>query len=97
MPFELDPPPPWKARGWKVKISEKERLEPPHVTVKNRTRVWRIGLRDGEPLDTLPPLSDVPEEILEFIFQKENWELLQREWDEMYPENPIASTEDEDE
>lgn len=49
MPFELDLPRRLKARGWKVKIFEKERLESPHVTIylKRGDRAWRVGLRDG--------------------------------------------------
>jgi len=33
MPFELQLPRNLKADGWKVKIFDKEELEPPHVTV----------------------------------------------------------------
>ncbi len=80
-----------------VKIADKERLEPPHVTIKHRTRTWRINLREGALLKPGPPLSDIPPEVRDFIFKKENWERLQRKWDEMYPENPIDSTEDDDE
>ena len=47
MPFRLDLPKRLSARGWKVKIREKEHLEPPHVTVFRGESLWRIGLRSG--------------------------------------------------
>ena len=34
--------------GWKVKIHDFERLEPPHVTIYCKRRKWRLSLRDGE-------------------------------------------------
>ena len=33
MPFNLELPEALKQAGWKVKIHDSERLEPPHVTV----------------------------------------------------------------
>src|SRR4051812_21358390 len=43
MPHELDLPKRLKARGWKVKIREKERLEPPHLTILCGKKEWRGG------------------------------------------------------
>ena len=48
MPHALELPKRLKAQGWKVKIREKERLEPPHVTIMCRRKEWRLSLRDGE-------------------------------------------------
>jgi hypothetical protein len=56
MAFSLPLSPPLRAQGWKVKIRDRERSEPPHVTILHRTRA---------------------------------------KWDEMYPENPIASKGDD--
>jgi hypothetical protein len=89
MPFNLPLPDALKAQGWRVKIFDKERLEPPHVTVIGRTGRWRIGLRDMEFLDKKPPPSDVPDEVLEQII--EHLETLKKEWDAKYPENPIGT------
>lgn len=48
MAYGLDLPKKLKARGWKVKIRDRERLEPPHVTVFHRNEdPWRIDLRSG--------------------------------------------------
>jgi len=40
-----------KQAGWKVKIHDSERLEPPHVTIYQKMRKWRLSLRDGKFLD----------------------------------------------
>jgi hypothetical protein len=96
MPYELSLPRNLKAQGWKVKIREKERVEPPHVTVMHHEDEWRIGLRDKELL--VPPggrLRDIDVEVMRVI--EENWEQLQEAWDAQYPENPISSAEDGDE
>src|SRR5205809_818363 len=64
MPHELNLPKRLKAKGWKVKIREKERLEPPHVTILCGKREWRVGLRDKGFL--VPPggkWADIDDEI----------------------------------
>ena len=83
------------AQGWKVKIRDRERNEPPHVTVLHKTRVWRFDLRSGGFLDKQPDPKDVPEQVI--VEVEKQMELLRREWDEMYPENPVAPPEDDDE
>ncbi len=96
MPYDLALPKRLKAQGWKVKIREKERVEPPHVTVIHKEDEWRIGLRDGELL--VPPggrLKDIDLEVFRII--QRNWGALRRAWDEKYPENPISSVEEDDE
>lgn len=68
MPFELKLPKRLKAAGWKVKVREKERVEPPHVTVLCHTREWRIGLRDSTFL--VPPggrWKDLDEKLVEVL------------------------------
>ena len=93
MPYELLLPRKLKAQGWKVKIREKERVEPPHVTVLHNEDEWRIGLRDKELL--VPPggrLKDIDVEVMRTI--EKNWEQLKKAWDAKYPENPISSAED---
>jgi hypothetical protein len=96
MPFELPLPKKLRAEGWKVKIRDKERVEPPHVTVMRKADEWRLGLRDGALL--VPPggrIKDIDPKVMRII--EDQWERLQREWDERYPENPVSSTEDEEE
>jgi hypothetical protein len=95
MPYELTLPKKLKAHGWKVKIREKERVEPPHVTVMHREEEWRIGLRDKQPL--VPPggrLKDIDAGVMRII--EANWEQLIAAWNAKYPENPVSSEEDED-
>ncbi len=95
MPYDLDLPKRLKAKGWKVKIREKERLEPPHVTVLCGKKEWRIGLRDREFL--VPPggkWGDLDDEVREIIEAK--WKELQDAWDRKYPSNPISSQEQGD-
>src|ERR1700688_3912960 len=76
MPHELRLPKRLKARGWKVKIREKERLEPPHVTIMCGKKEWRVGLRDKNFL--VPPggkWADIDDEVREII--DKNWKKLQ--------------------
>ena len=80
-------------QGWKVKIRDRERLEPPHVTILFKTKAWRINLRTRKFLDKDPPPSEVPSEILSAI--DESWSTLQDEWNKMYPENPMMESDHE--
>lgn len=94
MPFELALPRKLKAQGWKVKIREKERVEPPHVTIMHHADEWRLGLRDKGLL--VPPggrLRDIDAEVMQII--ENNWDQLKEAWDAKYPENPITRAEDE--
>jgi hypothetical protein len=95
MPFELPLTKKLKAEGWKVKIREKERVEPPHVTIMHKSTEWRLGLRDKQLL--VPPggrFRDIDPEVMRIV--EEHWEELKAAWDEKYPENPISSAEEED-
>ncbi len=95
MPFNLDPPEPWASRGWKVKIRDRERLEPPHVTILQRTRTWRFDLRSEKFLDREPDPAEVPKEVVKVIHS--NLGRLRQEWDRMFPGNPVVSKEPDDE
>jgi hypothetical protein len=65
--------PPRLAKQWAVKIRDRERVEPPHVTVLRGTRARRIDLRTGDFMDAEPDSDDVPEAVLTGI--QDNWEL----------------------
>lgn len=93
MPFVLPLPEPWKSRGWKAKIAEKERLEPPHVTLYCRSWRWRVGLRDGRVMDPEPDPAEVPRDLLTVV--RESLPLLVAAWDAKYPNNPVCSKEEE--
>ena len=96
MPFSLPLPTRARAEGWKVKIRDKERLEPPHITIMKKTKEWRQGLRDGEFM--VPPggsWSDILDEVEETIFKEENWNTLKKEWNARYSENPVEEDEDD--
>ena len=95
MPFQLKLPRRLKVRGWKVKIRENERLEPPHITILCGRREWRVGLRDAEFL--IPPggsWDDIDYAVRQAI--RESWDELQQAWDAKYPSNPISSPEEVD-
>jgi hypothetical protein len=79
--------------GWKVKIRDRERLEEPHVTILRVTSAWRLGLRSRAFLDD-GSWNDFPKELRESI--EANWELLCREWDQMYPHNPVPAEEEDE-
>jgi hypothetical protein len=94
MAFSLSLPAVLAAQGWKAKIRDRERTEPPHVTVIHKTRAWRVDLRTGQFLDRKPDPNDVPKELLDEF--KRQSDVLRRAWDEMYPENPVESKESSD-
>ena len=97
MPFRLPLPKKFQAEGWKVKIYDQERLEPPHITILHKEHVWRIGLRDHEFL--VPPggtWKEIDKTVRKLVQTPETWEMLCQEWDERYPENPVASVTEED-
>lgn len=79
-------------RAWKVKIRDRERLEPPHVTVINGTRAWRFDLRSRGWMDAEPDPGDVPDEVHQAIL--DNFGTLTGKWDQMYPTNPVDPKED---
>lgn len=89
MPYELPLPERVKEQGWKVKIRDKERLEPPHATVLRRARAWRWDLRTRRFMDKTPNPNEVPKEALDSM-QSQHAELC-RQWDAMYPENPVRA------
>jgi len=92
-PIEL--PKKLKAQGWKVKVYDNERLEPPHLTLICREQVWRIGLRDREFV--VPPggrWKEIDPDV-RAILERE-WQTLCDAWDEKHPTNPVSSEEDED-
>ena len=95
MPFALNLPEPWATRGWKVKIRDRERLEPPHVTILRRTRAWRFDLRSERFLDKEPDPNEVPKEVVSEV--RSNLTLLRQEWDRMFPENRVSSQDPDDE
>jgi hypothetical protein len=69
-------------RGWRVKISDKERCETPHVTIIRGKHRWRYSLRGGGFLDNKPPPREVADEVTEVV--DANMDLLRREWNRMY-------------
>ena len=95
MPFALTLPEPWASRGWKAKIRDRERLEPPHVTIMLKASAWRFDLRSGKFLDREPDPGNVPAEVVAFV--RSNLEVLRQEWDRMFPENPVFSKQHGDE
>lgn len=82
-------PAPYGRQGWKLKIRDRERVEPPHVTVLFRTRAWRYGLRESGFLDREPAPGEVPERVVEFIVR--HLPQLIAAWDELYPHNRVRS------
>jgi hypothetical protein len=91
VPYELCLPVALKNACWKVKIRDKETCEPPHVTIIQKMKAWRINLRTGEFMDACPEPSAVPSALKQIM--KCHWILLCQQWDAMYPNNPVADHE----
>ncbi len=45
-------------------------------------------------MDDTPPAKEVHKDVLKAV--EENWDRLCREWDRLYPNNPVEETEDDD-
>jgi hypothetical protein len=80
--------------GWVLKIRDRERVEPPHVTVMHRTRAWRFGLREGAFLDGAPPPREVPAALRKELARRRTE--FAGVWDQLYPENPVDSQDGRD-
>jgi hypothetical protein len=93
--FSLRLPPKWETQGWKVKVRDRERVEPPHVTIMRKTTAWRWGLRNGQFLDREPDPKGVPQELVAWV--RDRQEMLRDSWNQMYPENPVESDLEPDE
>jgi len=85
-----------KQAGWKVKIHDSERLEPPHVTIYKKMRKWRLSLRDGTFLDKGDKWSQIDEAVKDAIQNQKNWKRLQREWNTIHEDNPVDDQEEGD-
>jgi hypothetical protein len=102
MAYDLELPISLKKQGWKVKIANMERVEPPHVTIIRKTMRWRFGLREPAFLDKKPNPGEVPRELIDFITRTSTAEpandihaRLCAEWNKMYPGNPVVGDEDD--
>jgi hypothetical protein len=93
MPFTLLLPPPWPAQGWKAKIRDRERLEPPHLTILLGIKSWRFCLRTEWFLDVEPDPKEVPADLVSAI--RDRLVELRQRWDSMYPDNPVHGGEDD--
>ena len=91
MPFALDLPEALRRAGWKVKIRDRERLEPPHVTIIFKTSAWRIDLRTGHFLERGASWRTIDPRVRTEIVAA--WPLLIAAWDAMYPGNPVVGDE----
>ena len=91
MAFELELPGELKSQGWKVKIRDRERLEPPHVTTLFKTRAWRLNLRTGRFIEQDASWRGVDDRGRAVIDQA--WGRPGAEWDAVYPGNPVSERE----
>ena len=94
MPYSLSLSKQLRQAGWKVKIHDLERLEPPHVTIYRKMRKWRLSLRTGEFLELDDKWSQIDEEVREAV--EAEWATLREEWDRIHADNPVREREDDD-
>ena len=94
MPYVLQLTQALKQAGWKVKIHDSERLEPPHVTIYRKfDEKWRLCLRDGTFRERGHKWSQIDKGVRQAI--EDNWDLLIAEWDAIHPNNPVIGDDDE--
>lgn len=92
MAVSLPIPAPLAAQGWKLKVRDRETVEPPHVTLVRRTEAWRWDLRSRSFMDHEPDPRAVPEELVDHL--RALHEELVKAWDEHYPLNPVGGVEE---
>ncbi len=92
MPFYLPMPSSLEA-DWSIKIYDKERLEPAHVTILRGKSKWRWCLRTKQFMDDRPRAREVPRKVVQLL--KKNHRLLCQEWDKIHPANPVHGDEDD--
>lgn len=94
MPYELELEKRFQTL-WKIKIFDKERLEPPHATLikKGVKGKWRWDLRKKKFMDKKPSPADVPRDIVEKLMSEKTHNELVDAWDKMFPHNPVASVQ----
>lgn len=90
MPYTLELPHRLASEGWKVKIYDRERLEPPHVTIIHGCQVWRLCLRTGAFLDA--GSGDIPKLLRQAL--DHNWAELCAAWNQIHPTNPVSHEDD---
>ena len=93
MPYELELEKRYQTL-WKIKIFDKERLEPPHATLikKGVKGKWRWNLRKKEFMDKNPKPSDIPKYLVTKLKSKETHDKLVKAWDKMFAHNPVTSS-----
>jgi hypothetical protein len=91
----IDLPKKLRVQGWKVKVYSRERLEPPHLTLICREKVWRIGLRTSEFM-TPPGGSWRDIEPAVRLILEAHGQILCDAWDEQHPTNRVLSEEADD-
>ena len=87
MAFSLELADDLRQAGWKVKIRDRERLEPPHVTILFKASAWRLSLRTNQFLERTASWRDVDPRVRTAI--EAAWSQLCSEWDSLYPSNPV--------
>ncbi len=93
MPFALALPVALRHAGWKIKIHDFERLEPPHVTIYCKRRRWRLSLRDAEFLDRGDKWSQIDPDVRQAV--RAAWDRLREAWDAIHPNNPVTGEDDD--
>ncbi|HEY5436201.1 MAG TPA: hypothetical protein VIK13_13285 [Candidatus Limnocylindrales bacterium] len=93
MPLQLPLPERLSNEGWKVKIRDRERVEPPHATVIRGNRCWRWDLRSRQFMDAQPDTREIPSQLLT-VLTTHHADLV-RHWDAAYPENPVGPREED--
>src|SRR5437016_581962 len=88
MPYSLPLLHTLRQAGWKVKIHDLERLEPPHVTIYFKMQKWRLSLRSASFLDRGDKWSQIDDGVREAIDAV--WATFRAEWDRIHPDNPVG-------
>lgn len=82
--------------GWTVKVYDREGPETPHVTIRCKSKSWRVSLRDRQFLFPGGTKSELPDEIWEAITVDLVWQEIRAYWDIQNPHNPVVGDASEE-
>jgi hypothetical protein len=89
MPYRVQLSRVLRKAGWTAKVYDAEGAEEPHVTVRAKTKTWRISLRTGNLLDAAGRMSEIEEDVLAAIRDPNTIQAMTGYWNSRNPHNPV--------
>ncbi len=89
MPYRVNLSTSIRKAGWTAKIYDAEGPEEPHVTIRCKTKQWRISLRTGDFLDAGGKASEIKDEVMAAVTDQQTIAEMIAYWNARNPYNPV--------